>query len=148
MYGYLYLGLGSVMALSALALSALALSVEAPHRPAVSILRGHAPGGLAGGCSDGAPAKNSRFLIHRDWTIRSYMLTWTFVVCRIAYNYDFFPALGAESATPASWVNWIVPFVICEILLQWSAGVSPLHWAMRALSASHPFGHSHCSLAA
>jgi hypothetical protein len=54
--------------------------------------------------------------------IRSYVLTWTFVGCRIAQNVDFFPALGAESVTAAIWVNWIVPLVVCEIALQWRAG--------------------------
>jgi len=70
-------------------------------------------------------AKNRRFLVHRDWMIRSYVLTRTFVGCRIATNYDFFPALGAESVTASTWVNSIVPFVIFEIALQWKAGSKP-----------------------
>jgi hypothetical protein len=122
-FGYTYLAFGSVMALSA-----LALSVEAPHPPRSLYV---ATGTLAAVWLAVAgmalrSAKNRRFLIHRDWMIRSYVLTWTFVGCRIATNYDFFPALGAESVTAAIWVNWIVPFVLCEIALQWKAGSKPI----------------------
>jgi hypothetical protein len=122
-FGYSYLALGSVMALSA-----LALSVEAPHPPrSLYVATGTlAVVWLAVAAMALRAAKNSRFLIHRDWMIRSYVLTWTFVGCRIATNYDFFPALGAESVTAAIWVNWIVPFVICEIALQWKAGSKPV----------------------
>jgi hypothetical protein len=118
-FGYTYLGLGSVMALSA-----LALSVEAPHAPrSLYVATGTlAAVWLAVSAMALRAARNRRFLVHRDWMIRSYVLTWTFVGCRIAQNVDFFPALGAESVTAAIWVNWIVPFVLCEIALQWRAG--------------------------
>lgn len=117
-FGYCYLGLGSVMALSA-----LALSIEAPHEPrSLYVATGTlAAVWLAVAAMGLRAARNRRFLVHRDWMIRSYVLTWTFVGCRIASNVDIFPALGAESVTAAIWVNWIVPFVVCEIVLQWSA---------------------------
>jgi uncharacterized membrane protein len=118
-FGYTYLGLGTAMALSA-----LALSVEAPHQPrSLYVATGTlAVVWLAVAAMALRAARNGRFLVHRDWMIRSYVLTWTFVGCRIATNIDIFPALGAESVTAAIWVNWIVPFVVCEIALQWRAG--------------------------
>jgi hypothetical protein len=121
-FGYTYLALGSVMALSA-----LALSIEAPHPPrSLYVATGTlAAVWLAVAAMALRAARNRRFLIHRDWMIRSYVLTWTFVGCRIATTYDFFPTLGAESVTASIWVNWIVPFVICEIALQWKAGSKP-----------------------
>lgn len=118
-FGYTYLSLGSLMALSA-----LVLSVEAPHQPRSLYA---ATGTLAAvwlvvAAMALRAARNRRFLVHRDWMIRSYVLTWTFVGCRIATNVDYFPALGPESVTAAIWMNWIVPFVVCEIALQWKAG--------------------------
>ena len=118
-FGYSYLGLGSMMALSA-----LALSIEAPHEPrSLYVATGTlAAVWLAVAAMALRAARNRRFLVHRDWMIRSYVLTWTFVGCRIATNISLFPALAAEGVTAAIWVNWIVPFVLCEIALQWKAG--------------------------
>jgi hypothetical protein len=121
-FGYSYLGLGSIMAVSA-----LLLSIEAPHEPRSLYV---ATGTLAAvwlavaGMALRA-ARNQRFLVHRDWMIRSYVLTWTFVGCRIATNVNLFPALGAEGVTAAIWVNWIIPFVVCEVALQWKAASGP-----------------------
>ncbi|MCY7281491.1 MAG: DUF2306 domain-containing protein [Sphingomonas bacterium] len=118
-FGYTYLILGSVMALTA-----LSLSIEAPHEPrSLYVATGTlAVVWLAVAAMALRAARNRRFLVHRDWMIRSYVLTWTFVGCRIATNIDLFPALAAEGLTAAIWVNWIVPFVLCEIALQWKAG--------------------------
>lgn len=118
-FGYAYLALGSMMAVSA-----LTLSIEAPHEPrslyvATATL---AAVWLAVAAMAFRAARNQRFLVHRNWMIRSYVLTWTFVGCRIATNLNLFPTLGAEGATAAIWVNWIIPFVICEIALQWKSG--------------------------
>lgn len=117
-FGYSYLALGGIMAVAA-----LALSLEAPHEPhSLYVATGTlAAVWLAVAAMALRAARNQRFLVHRDWMIRSYVLTWTFVGCRIATNVDLFPGLGAEGVTAAIWVNWIVPFVVCEIALQWKA---------------------------
>lgn len=117
-FGYSYLGLGSIMAVSA-----LLLSIKAPHEPrSLYVATGTlAAVWLAVAAMALRAARNQRFLVHRDWMIRSYVLTWTFVGCRIATNVNLFPALGAEGVTAAIWVNWIIPFVACEIALQWKA---------------------------
>lgn len=67
-------------------------------------------------------ARNRRFDSHREWMIRSYVLSWTFVGCRLATMVDFYPWLGAESVTTAIWVNWIVPLIVCEMALRWKEG--------------------------
>lgn len=67
-------------------------------------------------------ARNRRFASHREWMIRSYVLSWTFVGCRLATMINFYPWLGIEGVTAAVWVNWIVPLVICEIALRWNDG--------------------------
>jgi hypothetical protein len=123
-FGYSYLTLGSIMAVSA-----LVLSFEAPHEPrSLYVATGTlAAVWLAVAAMALRAARNQRFLVHRDWMIRSYVLTWTFVGCRIATNVDLFPTLGAEGVTAAIWVNWIVPFVFCEIALQWKAASRSAH---------------------
>lgn len=67
-------------------------------------------------------ALNRRFDSHREWMIRSYVLSWTFVGCRVATTIDLYPWLGAESVTTAIWVNWIVPLILCEVALRWKEG--------------------------
>jgi hypothetical protein len=118
-FGYGYLGLGATGAVAA-----LILSFQAPHRPySLYIATGTlAAVWLAAAFMAWRAARNRRFDSHREWMIRSYVLTWTFVGCRLATLVDFFPWLGAESATAAIWVNWIVPLVVCEIALRWKEG--------------------------
>jgi hypothetical protein len=57
---------------------------------------------------------------HKEWMIRSYVVTFAFVFFRI-----FFRTLGAadigtslERAGAASWFCWAVPLLICEAILQ------------------------------
>ncbi|PZU64847.1 DUF2306 domain-containing protein [Sphingobium sp.] len=67
-------------------------------------------------------ARNRRFASHREWMMRSYVLSWTFVGCRLATMIDFYPWLGIEGVTAAVWVNWIVPLMVCEVALRWRDG--------------------------
>jgi hypothetical protein len=118
-FGYGYLGLGG-----AGAVAALGVSFQAPHPPySLYIATGTlASVWLAAAGMAWRAARNRRFDSHREWMIRSYVLTWTFVGCRLATLVDFYPWLGAESTTAAIWVNWIVPLVLCEIALRWKEG--------------------------
>ncbi len=118
-FGYCYLILGGSGAIFA-----LVLSVQAPHLPRSLYM---ATGTLAAvwlavAAMAWRAARNKRFDSHREWMIRSYVLTWTFVGCRLATMIDFYPWLGPESTTAAIWINWIVPLVICEIALRWKEG--------------------------
>lgn len=116
-YGYLLIG-------GAGAVAAIILSVEAPHEPrSLYIATGTlASVWLAVAAMAWRAARNRRFAAHREWMIRSYVLTWTFVGCRLAMMADFYPWLGEEGVTAAVWVNWIVPLVVCEIALRWKDG--------------------------
>jgi Predicted membrane protein (DUF2306) len=98
--------------------------MEAPHEPRSLYI---ATGTLAlvwlgAAAMAWRAARNRRFDSHRGWMIRSYVLTWTFVGCRLATMVNFYPWLGAEGTTAAIWVNWIAPLVICEGALQWREG--------------------------
>lgn len=116
-YGYLLIG-------GAGAVAAIILSVEAPHEPrSLYIATGTlASVWLAVAAMAWRAARNRRFAAHREWMIRSYVLTWTFVGCRLAMMADLYPWLGEEGVTAAIWVNWIVPLILCEIALRWKEG--------------------------
>jgi len=64
--------------------------------------------------------RNRRVDSHKQWVIRSYVLTWSFVFCR---GLGRLPIELAEGAgTSLMWTTWIVPLLVCEALLQWSSG--------------------------
>lgn len=116
--GYSYLSLGSVGAVTA-----IILSIEAPHSPkslyvATATL---AVVWIAVACMALRAALHRRIDVHRQWMIRSYVLSWTFVGCRLAESFSLFPMLGDEGVTASVWVNWIVPLIACECILQWKS---------------------------
>ncbi len=118
--GYSYVGLGSVGAIAALWLSVLADHKMKGFFVATGTL---AFVWLCVAAMAVRAARNRRFDCHRQWMIRSYVLTWTFVGCRLAGILNYFPGLDADGALAATiWINWIVPLVVCEIALQWKSG--------------------------
>ena len=65
-------------------------------------------------------ARNRRFPSHGDWMIRSYVLVWSFVFCRIASR---IPAIGELGNGQAFiWLSWVGPLLVCEAFLQWPNG--------------------------
>lgn len=117
--GYSYLAAGSVNAGAALAVSMLAYrEPESLYIATASI----AIFWFVFAAMAWRAAWNRRFDNHREWVIRSYVLTWTFVGCRLASQFEFYPWLGIEGVTAATWVNWIVPVLLCEVALQWKRG--------------------------
>lgn len=66
--------------------------------------------------------RNRRFQSHRDWMIRSYVLVWSFVFCRLASRVPGVEDLGGGQAF--IWLSWVGPLVVCEAALQWRAGAS------------------------
>ena len=65
-------------------------------------------------------ARNRRFPSHAHWMIRSYMLAWAFVFCRIASRLSNLDELGNGEAF--IWLSWIVPLIVAELVLQWPEG--------------------------
>jgi Predicted membrane protein (DUF2306) len=74
---------------------------------------------LAGGMAYRA-VRNRRYDSHRDWMIRSYVLAWSFVFCRIVSRVPVVGELGEGQAF--IWLSWIGPVLLCEAALQWRAG--------------------------
>lgn len=127
--GYLYLAAGSVGAVSA-----LVLALAGPHRQGNQgftvgmgttsdigyALAALAAAWLASAAMGFRAARNHRYDSHRAWMIRSYVLTWSFVSCRLIGKVPAMAEIG--DGTAIIWLSWIVPLFVCEIALQWSAG--------------------------
>lgn len=75
-------------------------------------------------------ARNRRIDSHRAWMIRGYVLTWSFVSCRLVGRVPAFANLGDGAAIV--WLSWIVPLLICEVVLQWGEGSRLARVAPRA----------------
>mgnify|MGYP002783882340 CR=1 FL=1 len=117
--GRSYLVIGAVGALAA-----LWVSVIATHQPKSLYV---ATGTLAvfwlGAAAMAYRAiRHRRIEQHREWMIRSYVLTLTFVGCRLANHLPLFPELGAERVTAQIWLFWVAPALATEYFLQWRRG--------------------------
>jgi hypothetical protein len=119
--GYVYLvggALGAGMGLW--------LSFMAPHPlPGVAVATGTlAATWLAIAAMAWRAALNKRFDSHREWMARSYVLTWTFVFCRIVMKLPQFADIDPATIVAIIWASWITPLIACEISMQWSRGSS------------------------
>ncbi|WP_219894196.1 DUF2306 domain-containing protein [Aquisediminimonas profunda] len=65
-------------------------------------------------------ARNRKFASHGDWMVRSYVLVWSFVFCRVASRITNVGDLGNGEAFIR--LSWVGPLILCEILLQWPRG--------------------------
>jgi uncharacterized membrane protein YozB (DUF420 family) len=64
--------------------------------------------------------RNKCYDSHREWMIRSYVLVWSFVFCRLVTRVPGVEDMGGGDAS--IWLSWVGPLVICEVALQWRAG--------------------------
>lgn len=119
-----WVGRSYLLAGTVAAVLVVAMAIFAPHEPqSLYIATGTlAIAWIAVAAMGWRAARNRRFQSHREWMIRSYVLSWTFVGCRLATEVDFYPWLGTEGVTAAIWVNWIVPLIVCEMALRWKEG--------------------------
>jgi hypothetical protein len=62
--------------------------------------------------------RNRRVDAHKEWMIRSYVLTWSFVACRIP-EIPLVQSLGPGGETTILWATWSVPLFFTEVALQW-----------------------------
>jgi hypothetical protein len=65
-------------------------------------------------------ARNRRFQSHGHWMVRSYVLVWSFVFCRIASRISNIDDLGNGEAF--IWLSWVAPLIVCEMVLHWDEG--------------------------
>jgi hypothetical protein len=121
--GVIYLCGGSIGAIAALT---IALSTAHKSDPAVILSNTTISLGMLAlawlGCAGMAyrAARNRRYDSHRQWVIRSYVLAWSFVFCRIASRVSDLDEMGGGEAF--IWLSWVAPFIVCELALQWRSG--------------------------
>ena len=70
-------------------------------------------------------ARNRRFTAHAHMMIRSYVLVWSFVFCRIVSRFV------EVDDSYFIWLSWVGPMLLCEMVLQWGEGAkkAPRHAA-------------------
>jgi hypothetical protein len=108
--------------------TAIVVSVTMAHKPAGSPIFTNvtvslvtlASAWLAFAALGWRSARNRRFPSHAQWMIRSYVLAWAFVFCRIASRLSDIDKLGNGEAF--IWLAWVAPLILCEIVLQWPEG--------------------------
>ena len=120
--GRLYLAFGIFSSLSA-----IAVTLSPAHKSAGIIFTSLTVSLLMLACAWMAfaamgwrAAMNRRFSSHSQWMIRSYVLVWSFVFCRIASRVSDVDELGGGEAF--IWLSWVLPLILAEIVLQWHEG--------------------------
>lgn len=64
---------------------------------------------------------NRKFKLHKEWMIRSYIVTLAFVTYRLLTDYLPYESWGIEHAayhTAMLWSCWVFPLLIAEVVLQ------------------------------
>ena len=58
---------------------------------------------------------------HKEWMVRSYVVTFGFVFFRFLNGSDFFREMGnfIERGPTIGWLAWTIPLLIAEVFLQW-----------------------------
>jgi Predicted membrane protein (DUF2306) len=75
-----------------------------------------------------------RVPLHKEWMVRSYLVTFAFVTFRVLT--DNLPSVTArlgssadDAATNVTWLSWVVPLAVYEVILQgrrlFAAGMNP-----------------------
>ncbi len=62
-----------------------------------------------------------KFLMHKEWMIRSYIVTFSFVSFRILVDYVPHQSWGldmAEYYTAMMWSCWVFPLMVAEVIIQ------------------------------
>jgi hypothetical protein len=75
---------------------------------------------LAATCLAVVEAIRGRFDTHREWMLRSYILTFSFVSFRLVLEIPWVEQLGteAEVSTTFGWLCWVLPLCTYEFLRQ------------------------------
>ena len=68
--------------------------------------------------------RNRNVEVHKEWMIRSYVVTYAFVSFRLLYNVPVFAAIPLpERLGLMGWMCWAPPLLFTEIALQWKRTV-------------------------
>jgi Predicted membrane protein (DUF2306) len=67
--------------------------------------------------------KNRRIDVHKEWMIRSYIVTYGFVSFRLIDEMGLFVKLGNERLATTAWICWTIPLLFAEVAMQWKRTV-------------------------
>jgi len=63
-----------------------------------------------------------RINLHKEWMVRSYVVTFAFVLFRWLNSTPYFVEMGnfIERGPTMIWVSWVIPLFVTEMILQWN----------------------------
>ncbi|RPA68633.1 DUF2306 domain-containing protein [Cyclobacteriaceae bacterium YHN15] len=63
-----------------------------------------------------------RIQMHKEWMVRSYVVTFAFVLFRWLNSTPVFVEMGnfIERGPTMIWVSWVIPLFVTEMILQWN----------------------------
>jgi uncharacterized membrane protein len=66
--------------------------------------------------------KRGRIQQHKEWMIRSYVVTFAFVIFRWLNELEILRELGSfvERGPTLGWLSWTIPLLITEIVISWN----------------------------
>jgi Predicted membrane protein (DUF2306) len=65
-----------------------------------------------------------QFAAHREWMIRSYVVTFAFVLFRLGEDLNVYGWMGPSTqAVMLAWMAWAVPLLFAEVVMQWRRSV-------------------------
>lgn len=67
--------------------------------------------------------KRRQIEAHKEWMIRSYVVTFGFVTFRWLVALPMWAFLGSAVPATATWLAWVVPLLVAEVVLQWKRTV-------------------------
>jgi uncharacterized membrane protein len=88
-------------------------------------------------------ARRQRYHQHRRWMLRCNVLICSAVALRqISGGFGLFGVQNAEGAyIVAAWTSWLVPLVVCEIVLRWGPNRGrtgwPVSWTLPRTTITH-----------
>ena len=133
-FGYAYLIGGGMGAVAAIVLIATRAHVHLGINMATGTL---AAAWLAVAAMAYRAIRNRQIEQHREWMIRSYVLTWTFVFCRLVQIVPSIAMSDADTIATVIWASWVIPMIVCELALQWRKGARRLPSVTPAQAGVH-----------
>ena len=62
---------------------------------------------------------------HKDWVLRSYVVTFTFVTTRTLAELGILPSLGGDPFATLVWLCWSMSLLATEVILQGRKVIAP-----------------------
>lgn len=119
--GRAYLGMGGIGAVAAIAVTLSSAHKSGPLLTNASLSLAMLGSAWLGCAALGwRAARNRRFESHAEWMLRSTILAWSFVFCRVASRVPEIAGLGGGEAF--IWLSWVAPLLIGEAVIQWPKG--------------------------